>query len=207
MHLIPGCFWGICVLWHFWVLVILDTYNRVWKCWETDRLESFCLFFSPLVRLMTSNVPEEHKQPGEMSVPLWEQRLSELALLPPRAASLPCGWSAAASAQPAPVSLGVGGFCLHSGRNVTELSVQWPQDLLAIYRSFTTNKTVRKVEEKIEMEERKSGMGRKWGRAFKMKQRWTPPEISPSQREHTKKRVSEPEASHSSPAVQKSVWT
>lgn len=42
-----------------------------------------------------------------------------------------------------------------------ELSVQWPQDLLSIYRGFTANKTVRKVEEKIEMEERKSGMGRK----------------------------------------------
>lgn len=42
-----------------------------------------------------------------------------------------------------------------------ELIVQRTQDLLFIYRSFTTNRTVRKVEEKIEIEERKSGMGRK----------------------------------------------
>lgn len=48
--------------------------------------------------------------------------------------------------------------------------------------------------------------GQEMRESIQMKQRWTPPEISPSQKEHTKKQVSAPEASHSSPAVQMSVW-
>lgn len=52
-----------------------------------------------------------------MLIPLWEQRPSGLTRLPPLAASLPSGWSAAASAQPVPAFPEVAGFSLQSMTN------------------------------------------------------------------------------------------
>lgn len=52
-----------------------------------------------------------------MLIPLWEQRLSGLTRLPPLAASLPSGWSAAASAQLVPAFPEVAGFSLQSMTN------------------------------------------------------------------------------------------
>lgn len=52
-----------------------------------------------------------------MLIPLWEQRPSGLTRLPPLAASLLSGWSAAASAQLVPAFPEVAGFSLQSMTN------------------------------------------------------------------------------------------
>lgn len=58
-----------------------------------------------------------------MLIPLWVQRPSARARPPPQAASLPCGWSAAASAQPVPASPGAAGFCPQSTTNTPNANI------------------------------------------------------------------------------------
>lgn len=117
MHFIPGGFWGLCVCydtsgsWWFWMHA--GRYVNVGTLTDGNDFASFATTITGEI----NDIKCPGRPPGKMSVPLWEQQLSELARLPPPAESLPCGWSAAASAQPAPASLGVGGFCLHSRRN------------------------------------------------------------------------------------------
>lgn len=167
---------------------------------------------------------------GQVLVPLWEQLPSELALLPPQAESLPCGWSAAASAQPAPASLEVAGFGPQSTTNKPKATQSLASMLKTLCYILASGSGF--LLHKVKRVARNTTVGQgKRGRGTQMEKGWVrvgwagseeesihndtktdktrkkrERETSPSQWVHVKKQASVFEASHSVPAALVTVW-